>query len=131
MINLPLNEKVKKMVSIAAPDLVVLFNQSKQKKAAGKFLDFLYRKDIRKGFIKGRGCIPDTFDALKDPDIASPKWDAFQKVAPYAVPQPVTLTTSRLMEEVMKMGQAVFLSKKTPKKALEDLAQVMQTLEKP
>jgi multiple sugar transport system substrate-binding protein len=128
MINLPVK---KKLASIAAPDLMVMFKDSKNKKAAGKFLDFQYRDDIRKGFVQGRGCIPDTFALISDPDLASPKWDAFQAVAPYAVPQPVTLTTSRLMEEVMKMGQASFLDKKTPKQAVEDLAKVMQTLAKP
>jgi multiple sugar transport system substrate-binding protein len=128
MINLPIK---KKLASIAAPDLVVMFKDSKNKKAAGKFLDFQFRDDIRKGFVQGRGCIPDTFALISDPDLASPKWDAFQAVAPYAVPQPVTLTTSRLMEEVMKMGQAAFLDKKTPKQAVEDLAKVMETLAKP
>ncbi len=128
MINLPIK---KKLASIAAPDLVVMFKESRNKKAAGKFLDFQYRDDIRKGFVKGRGCIPDTFALIKDPELANPKWDAFQAVAPYAVPQPVTLTTSRLMEEVMKMGQAAFLNKKTPKQAIEDLAEVMKTLAKP
>jgi multiple sugar transport system substrate-binding protein len=128
MVNLPVK---KKLASIAAPDLVVMFKDSKNKKAAGKFLAFQYRDDIRKGFVQGRGCIPDTFALISDPDLASPKWDAFQAIAPYAVPQPVTLTTSRLMEEVMKMGQASFLDKKTPKQAIEDLAKVMQTLAKP
>jgi multiple sugar transport system substrate-binding protein len=128
MINLPVKDEI---ASIAAPDLVVMFSDSKNKEAAGKFLDFQYRDDIRKGFVQGRGCIPDTFALIEDPDLATPKWEAFQKVAPYAVPQPVTLTTSRLMEEVMKMGQAAFLDKASPKSALEDLAEVMETLETP
>lgn len=128
MVAFPVNQKA---ANIAAPDLLVMFKDSKNKEAVMKFIEFQYRDDIRKGFVQGRGIIPDTYSLMEDPELASPVWDAFQSVAPDSIPQPITPTTNRLMEEVMKMGQAVFLGQGTPQEEIDALAETMQSLSKP
>jgi len=123
--------KDKKSVNLAGNDILVMFKNSAHKEETMKFLEFQYRDDIRKGFLSGRGMIPYTYSLLEDPEFSGPIWGAFNDAAQYATPQPMTLTTNALMEEVMKMGQSVFLGKATPQEALDKLAKSMETLDKP
>jgi multiple sugar transport system substrate-binding protein len=111
----------------AMPDLVVLFKDSPNKEAAAKFTQFLYRPEIRKAWLLGRGCIPDTKATIADPEFANnPKWKIFIDQMQYAHVEPQSPQTGRLYEELTKAGQACMLGNKTAKQAVDDLAALME-----
>lgn len=107
-------------VTYGVTDSVVMFKNSKVKKAAWKFLDFLFTKDPRVEFTKNEGFLPVTKAEAADPYFANdPQLQAFVKLLPKAKFAPNVVGWEGVADAVTRAMQQIYLGKATPAAALK------------
>ncbi len=109
----------------AVTDSVVLFKNSKVKKAAWKFLDFLFTKDPRVAFTKGEGFLPTTKAEAADPYFAqNARLQTFVNLLPNAHFAPTVTGWEDTAKAVSDAVQSVYLGKDQPAPALKHAAEL-------
>ncbi len=107
----------------AVTDSIMMFKNSKVKKSAWKFLDFLFTKSPRVEFSKTEGFLPTTKAEASDPALNGPDTRAFITLLPNARFAP-TVTgwedTAKIVSDAM---QSVYLGKAQPAAALDAAAE--------
>ena len=107
----------------AVTDSMVMFKNSKVKKTAWKFLDFLFTKDPRVAFTSGEGFLPTTKDEAAAPAFADPDTKAFVNLLPHARFAPTVTGWEDTAKAVTDAMQAVYLGKAKPEEALKHAAE--------
>ncbi|HEX4259778.1 MAG TPA: sugar ABC transporter substrate-binding protein [Acetobacteraceae bacterium] len=104
----------------AVTDSVVMFKNSKVKKSAWKFLDFLFTKQPRVLFNKNEGFLPTTKAAAQDPYFAdNARLRVFVKMLPTAHFAPTITGWEDTAKAVSDAVQSVYLGKAQPAAALK------------
>ncbi|WP_216851179.1 ABC transporter substrate-binding protein [Acidisphaera sp. L21] len=107
----------------AVTDSVVMFANSKVKKSAFKFLDFLFTKAPRVEFTKGEGFLPTTQDEATDPYFTdNPRLKIFVDLLPSAHFAPTVTGWEDTAKAVTDAVQSVYLGKADPAAALKQAA---------
>ena len=107
----------------AVTDSMVMFKNSKAKKTAWKFLDFLFTKDPRVAFTSGEGFLPTTKEESTAPQFADPDTKAFVALLPSARFAPTVTGWEDTAKAVSDAMQAVYLGKAKPADALKAAAE--------
>ena len=108
----------------AVTDSIVMFNNSKVKQAAFKFLDFIFTKDPRVEFNKNEGFLPTTKAVADDPYFAdNARLKVFVNLMPQAHFAPVISGWEDVAKDVIDGLQSVYLGNAQPQPALEQAAQ--------
>lgn len=107
----------------AVTDSMVMFKNSKAKKTAWKFLDYLFTKDPRVAFTSGEGFLPTTKDEAAAPQFSDPDTKAFVALLPNARFAPTVTGWEDTAKAVSDAMQAVYLGKANPADALKTAAQ--------
>jgi multiple sugar transport system substrate-binding protein len=107
----------------AVTDSMVMFKNSKAKKTAWKFLDFLFTKGPRVAFTSGEGFLPTTKDEAAAPEFNDPDTKAFVNLLPNARFAPTVTGWEDTAKAVSDAIQAVYLGKAKPADALNAAAQ--------
>lgn len=107
----------------AVTDSMVMFKNSKVKKTAWKFLDFLFTKDPRVAFTSGEGFLPTTKEEAAAPQFNDPDIKAFVNLLPTARFAPTVTGWEDTAKAVSDAMQAVYLGKAQPADALKAAAQ--------
>jgi multiple sugar transport system substrate-binding protein len=107
----------------AVTDSMVMFKNSKAKKTAWKFLDFLFTKEPRVAFTSGEGFLPTTKEEATAPQFADPDTKAFVALLPTARFAPTVTGWEDTAKAVSDAMQAVYLGKAQPAEALKAAAQ--------
>ena len=107
----------------AVTDSVVLFKNSKVKKAAWKFLDFLFTKQPRIDFTKGEGFLPTTKAEAEDTYFTTnERLQTFVKLLPSAHFAPTVTGWEDTAKAVSDAVQSVYVGKAEPAPALKQAA---------
>ncbi len=106
----------------AVTDSMVMFKNSKAKKTAWKFLDFLFTKEPRVAFTSGEGFLPTTKEEATAPQFADPDTKAFVALLPTARFAPTITGWEDTAKAVSDAMQAVYLGKAKPAEALKAAA---------
>ena len=108
----------------AVTDSIVMFNNSKVKQAAFKFLDFIFTKEPRVEFNKNEGFLPTTKAVADDPYFAdNPRLKVFVNLMPEAHFAPVISGWEDVAKDVIDGLQSVYLGNAQPQPALQQAAQ--------
>ena len=107
----------------AVTDSMVMFKNSKAKKTAWKFLDYLFTKAPRVAFTSGEGFLPTTKEEATAPQFADPDTKAFVALLPTARFAPTITGWEDTAKAVSDAMQAVYLGKAKPADALKAAAQ--------
>ncbi len=104
----------------AVTDSIIMFKNSKVKKSAWKFLDYLFTKGPRVTFNKNEGFLPTTKAAATDPYFADDKrLQVFVKLLPEAHFAPTITGWEDVAKAVSDAVQSVYLGKASPAAALK------------
>ncbi len=107
----------------AVTDSVVLFKNSKVKKAAWKFLDFLFTKQPRVEFTKGEGFLPNTKAEAEDPYFTqNARLQTFVNLLPSAHFAPTVTGWEDTAKAVSDAVQSVYVGQAEPGPALKHAA---------
>ncbi len=107
----------------AVTDSVVLFKNSKVKKAAWKFLDFLFTKQPRVEFTKGEGFLPTTKAEAEDPYFTqNARLQTFVNLLPSAHFAPTVTGWEDTAKAVSDAVQSVYVGQAEPGAALKHAA---------
>ena len=106
----------------AVTDSMVMFKNSKVKKTAWQFLDFLFTKDPRVAFTSNEGFLPTTKEEATAPQFADPDTKAFVGLLPTARFAPTVTGWEDTAKAVSDAMQAVYLGKAKPADALKAAA---------
>jgi multiple sugar transport system substrate-binding protein len=107
----------------AVTDSIIMFKNSKVKKSAWKFLDYLFTKGPRVTFNKNEGFLPTTKAAAADPYFADDKrLQVFVKLLPTAHFAPTITGWEDVAKAVSDAVQSVYLGKASPTAALKQAA---------
>jgi len=106
----------------AVTDSMVMFKNSKVKKTAWKFLDFLFTKAPRVAFTSGEGFLPTTKEEAAAPQFSDPDTKAFVNLLPHARFAPTITGWEDTAKAVGDAMQAVYLGKAKPADALKRAA---------
>jgi multiple sugar transport system substrate-binding protein len=107
----------------AVTDSIMMFKNSKVKKSAWKFLDFLFTKGPRVEFSKTEGFLPTTKAEASDPALNSPDTRAFIALLPNARFAPTVTGWEDTGKVVSDAMQSVYLGKAQPAAALNAAAE--------
>lgn len=107
----------------AVTDSMVMFKNSKVKKTAWKFLDFLFTKAPRVAFTSGEGFLPTTKEEAGAPQFADADTKAFVNLLPTARFAPTITGWEDTAKAVSDAMQAVYLNKAKPADALKRAAE--------
>lgn len=108
----------------AVTDSIVMFNNSKVKQAAFKFLDFIFTKEPRMEFNKNEGFLPTIKAVADDPYFAdNARLKVFVNLMPHAHFAPVISGWEDVAKDVIDGLQSVYLGNAQPQPALEQAAQ--------
>ncbi|MFP4896213.1 ABC transporter substrate-binding protein [Paraburkholderia sp. EG304] len=107
----------------AVTDSIMMFKNSKVKKSAWKFLDFLFTKSPRVEFSKMEGFLPTTKAEASDPALNGPDTKAFIALLPNARFAPTVTGWEDTAKVVSDAMQAVYLGKAQPAAALNAAAE--------
>ena len=111
-------------LSMAVTDTIVIFKNSKVKKSAWKFLDFLFTKEPRIAFTKGEGFLPTTKSEAEDPYFTqNERLQIFVKLLEKAKFTPLVSGYDAMSDAVVRGVQSVYLGKAKPADALKQAAQ--------
>jgi multiple sugar transport system substrate-binding protein len=111
-------------------DSVIMFNTSKDKAAAGKFLDFFFQDEWRLQFDKLTGFPPVTKSLGPNPQFQTPTYQAMVKSMDGAKAWPLMVEWPECNDIIWKAISATFLGQKDPQKALNDAAAEIDALRK-
>ncbi|HWQ10033.1 MAG TPA: sugar ABC transporter substrate-binding protein [Holophaga sp.] len=106
----------------AVTDSMVMFKNSKVKKTAWKFLDYLFTKDPRVAFTSGEGFLPTTKDEAAAPQFADADTKAFVNLLPTARFAPTITGWEDTAKAVTDAMQSIYLNKAKPADALKRAA---------
>jgi multiple sugar transport system substrate-binding protein len=98
----------------AVTDSIMMFKNSRIKKSAWKFLDFLFTKGPRVEFSKTEGLLPTTKAETSDPALSSPDTRAFIALLPNARFAPTVTGWEDTGKAVSDAMQSVYLGKAQP-----------------
>ncbi len=102
-------------------DSIVMFSNSKNKKEAWKFLNFLFEKKQRENFSINEGMLPVNKEVAQHPHYTeNPKMKAFTEVLPSAKFVPLTSAWGEVSEATTNALQNIYLGDKTPEAALKE-----------
>jgi multiple sugar transport system substrate-binding protein len=104
-------------------DSIMMFKNSKVKKTAWKFLDFLFTKAPRVEFTSTEGFLPTTKAEASDPAFNDPDTKAFIALLPHAKFAPTITGWEDTAKAVTDAMQSVYLGKAKPADALNQAAQ--------
>ena len=107
----------------AVTDSMVMFKNSKVKKTAWKFLDFLFTKAPRVAFTSGEGFLPTTKEEAAAPQFEDADTKAFVNLLPTARFAPTITGWEDTAKAVSDAMQAVYLNKAKPADALKRAAE--------
>jgi multiple sugar transport system substrate-binding protein len=111
-------------LSMAVTDTIVIFKNSKAKKSAWKFLDFLFTKEPRIAFTKGEGFLPTTKAEAEDPYFTqNERLQVFVKLLENGKFTPLVSGYDAMSDAVVRGLQSVYLGKAKPADALKQAAQ--------
>lgn len=117
--------KETRVATYAVTDSVVLFKNSKVKKAAWKFLDFLFTKAPRIEFNRNEGFLPTTKAAADSPYFThNARLQTFVKLLPNAHFAPTVTGWEDTAKAVSDAVQSVYLGKAQPADALHHAADI-------
>ena len=102
----------------ATTDSLILFRNSKVKRAAWKFMDYLFTKAPRVAFSSGEGFMPTTKEEALDPAFADPATQVFVSMLPTAHFTPNVEAWEDIAKSISNALQAVYLGKAAPGPAL-------------
>ena len=111
-------------------DSIVMFKASKNKEAAGKFLDFFYGDEWRLQFDKLVGFPPITKSLGKDPYFQKPLYQILVKSMEGAKAWPLVAEWPECNDIIWNAISSAFLGQKDVKKALDDAAAEIDKLRK-
>jgi multiple sugar transport system substrate-binding protein len=106
----------------AVTDSIMMFKNSKVKKSAWKFLDFLFTKEPRVEFTSTEGFLPTTKAEASDPAFNDPDTKAFIALLPTARFAPTVTGWEDTAKAVTDAMQAIYLGKAKPADALNAAA---------
>jgi multiple sugar transport system substrate-binding protein len=107
----------------AVTDSVVMFQNSKVKPAAYKFLQFLFSKDPRIAFTKGEGFLPTTKEEAADPYFTTnERLKVFVGLLPDARFAPTVTGWEDTAKAVTDALQSIYLGSAQPEAALAGAA---------
>ena len=107
----------------AVTDSIVMFKDSKVKKSAWKFLEFLFTKDPRVEFTKTEGFLPTTKAEAADPYFANnDRLKIFVDLLPEARFAPIISGWEDVAKDVIDALQSVYLGNAQPEPALKQAA---------
>ncbi|WP_114809778.1 ABC transporter substrate-binding protein [Paraburkholderia kururiensis] len=106
----------------AVTDSIVMFKNSKAKKTAWKFLDYLFTKEPRVEFTSTEGFLPTTKAEATDPAFNDPDTKAFIALLPNARFAPTVTGWEDTAKAVTNAMQAIYLGKAKPADALNAAA---------
>ncbi|HEY1609053.1 MAG TPA: sugar ABC transporter substrate-binding protein [Paraburkholderia sp.] len=106
----------------AVTDSIMMFKNSKAKKTAWKFLDFLFTKGPRVEFTSTEGFLPTTKAEAADPAFNDPDTKAFVALLPTAHFAPTVTGWEDTAKAVTDAMQSVYLGKAKPADALNQAA---------
>ncbi len=109
-------------------DTVVMFNTSKDKEAAGKFLEFFYQDEWRLQFDKLVGFPPVTKSLGDDPHFQKPVYQAMVQSMEGSKPWPLIVEWPECTELIWNAVSLVLLGEKDPQAALDDAAAEIDAL---
>lgn len=107
----------------AVTDSIMMFKNSKVKKTAWKFLDFVFTKDPRVEFTKTEGFLPTTKAEATDPSLNDPDTKAFIALLPTARFAPTVTGWEDTGKAVSDAMQSIYLGKSAPAAALNAAAE--------
>ncbi|MFP3556687.1 sugar ABC transporter substrate-binding protein [Paraburkholderia sp. SIMBA_049] len=107
----------------AVTDSIMMFKNSRAKKSAWKFLDFLFTKGPRVEFSKTEGFLPTTKAETSDPAVNGPDTRAFIALLPNARFAPTVTGWEDTGKAVSDAMQSVYLGKAQPAAALNAAAE--------
>jgi multiple sugar transport system substrate-binding protein len=102
----------------AVTDSIVMFKNSKVKKDAWKFLDYLFTKEPRVEFTSTEGFLPTTKAEATDPVFNDPDTKAFVALLPTAKFAPTVTGWEDTAKAVTNAMQSIYLGKAKPADAL-------------
>ncbi len=114
-----------KSVTLAAEDTLVLFKiaNDESKKAAWKFVEFLYQDKYRLAYALQEGVLPETISVAKDPTfIQNSKMSFFMSLLPEGKFEPLNTKSADIASQVGKVMKWVYLKRSTPQDALNKAA---------
>jgi multiple sugar transport system substrate-binding protein len=106
----------------AVTDSIVMFKNSKVKKSAWKFLDYLFTKEPRVQFTSTEGFLPTTKAEATDPAFNDPDTKAFIALLPSAHFAPTITGWEDTAKAVSDAMQSIYLGKAQPAAALNAAA---------
>jgi len=106
----------------AVTDSIMMFSNSKVKKSAWKFLDFLFTKEPRVLFTSTEGFLPTTKAEAADPAFADANTQAFIALLPHARFAPTVTGWEDTAKAVTDAMQSIYLGRATPAAALNQAA---------
>ncbi len=106
----------------AVTDSIVMFKNSKVKKSAWKFLDYLFTKEPRVEFTNTEGFLPTTKAEASDPVFNDPDTKAFIALLPQARFAPTVSGWEDTAKAVTNAMQSIYLGKAQPSDALKHAA---------
>jgi multiple sugar transport system substrate-binding protein len=109
-------------------DTIVMFNTSKNKAGAAKFLEFFYQDEWRLQFDKLVGFPPVTKSLGSDPHFQKPVYQVMVKSMEGAKPWPLIAEWPECTEAIWNAVSAVLLGEKDAKTALDEAAAAIDEL---
>lgn len=109
-------------------DTVVMFNSSKDKAAAAKFLEFFYQDEWRLEFDKLVGFPPITKSLGDDPYFQKPTYQAMVQSMEGSKPWPLIAEWPECTEHIWNAVSSVLLGEKDPQTALDEAAAEIDAL---
>ena len=102
-------------------DSMLMFNQSKDKDLAWKFLEFMYQDQRRLGFDKAMGMLPEKQTVAKDPTFQNdPRWRQFLEELDGAVIFPSSGVWAKVSDVLVVAIQEVLVAGRPAQQALDD-----------
>lgn len=114
--------------SLFITDSIVMFNKSKDKAAAAKFLEFFYQDEWRLQFDKLTGFPPVTKSLGPNEQFKTPTYQAMVKSMEAAKPWPLMKEWPEAQDIIWDATASCFIGEKDPKKALDDAAAAIDKL---
>lgn len=108
--------------TFASTDSLILFRNSKVKRTAWQFMDYLFTKAPRVAFSSAEGFMPTTVEEAGDPAFSDPHTQAFVKMLPTAKFAPTVEAWEDIAKSVSNAMQDIYLGKSAPEAALKQAA---------
>jgi multiple sugar transport system substrate-binding protein len=122
----------KTQTTLAAQDTLILFKQAgdENKKAAWKFIEFLYKDEYRLKYALQEGVLPEKISVAENSKIAeNPAFSFFMEKLPTGRFEPLNVKSADISNMVAGTLHSAYLGQLSPEEALNNAAaQVLQML---